>query len=110
MLAGVTRRDRHQATTAVIDAITDAGGWLADSTRFSNIAITLRFTIPAGSLAGWGAALAAAGVVLDDESRASLVDRGQTARDPDVEVTAALSLTFIHNEPDLRQEVPAVPG
>lgn len=109
-LAAITRRERHQAVGAVIDAIMDAGGWLVDSAQFSNLAMALRFVLPADGLAGWAAALAAAGVRLDEDSRARLAAHAAGAGAPEAEVPAALNLTFLHDEPDLRQAVPAVPG
>ncbi|WP_049974705.1 hypothetical protein [Azospirillum sp. B4] len=109
-LSAITRRERHQATQAVIDAITDAGGWLADSTQFSNMAMALRFAVPAAGVVAWAGALAAAGVRLDTDSQARLAECGASCLSPDAEIPAALNLTFLHEEPDLRQAVPAIPG
>ncbi|MDZ5649695.1 hypothetical protein [Nitrospirillum sp. BR 11828] len=110
MLAAITRCERHQATAAVADAIMAAGGWLVDSTQFSNLAMALRFVLPAEGLTPWAAAVAGAGVRLDEDSRARLVAQAAISHTPDTEITAALNLTFLHDEPDLRQTVPAIPG
>ena len=106
---GVTSADRHEVTAAVDKAILASEGWVVDHTLFSNIAITLRLSLPMGKLDDFKRRVAEAGVRLDDASQGSSC---ATTRDEDgeTEITVSLNVTFIHDEPDLRRTVPAVPG
>ena len=65
---------------------------------------TIRLTLPAGAFAGLVAALEEGGIAVDP-----LQDPGDL-RDPATECMATLQLTVIPDEPDLKREVPAVPG
>ena len=56
------------------------------------------------------ACLVLTGIALDDDSATKLNDLGAGERSGDEEVGLTLNVTFIHDEPDLRREVPAVPG
>ncbi len=110
MMSGVTKADRHQVTVDVNDAISAAGGWVVDHTLFSNIAITIQFSLPSLSLNDFRNSVVAANVKLDDDSIARIKSMvGKHAPKP-LDIAASLNITFIHNEPDLRREVPAVPG
>ena len=82
---------------------------MVDHTLFSNIAITIRLSLPIGKLGDFRSRLGEAGVRLDDAS----AEQSQIiARDDDgeAEITVSLNITFVHDEPDLRRPVPAVPG
>ncbi len=106
---GVTSADRHEVTAAVDRVILGFEGWVVDHTLFSNIAITLRLSLPMGKLDDFRQRLGEAGVRLDD---ASPEPAHSIAPDDDgeAEITVSLNITFIHDEPDLRRTVPAVPG
>ena len=52
----------------------------------------------------------AASVRLDDDSLTKIQAIGQKRLPEAVDVTGTFNITFIHNEPDLRREIPAVPG
>ena len=106
MLSAYTRGNRHDATAAIDDAITAAGGWLMDHTLFSNVAASFRFAVPQQGLAVLGSRFDTAGLGLDGDSRRSI----ETVSTSEDEITVALNVTFIHDEPDLRREIPAVPG
>ena len=109
-LVSVTKGERYRVTAAVSAAISDAGGWIVDHTQFSNIAITIRFALPPRGLDDLRRQIAAAGVRLDSSSLASLeAMAGEPLADGE-EIAVSLNVTFIHNEPDLRQVVPAIPG
>jgi hypothetical protein len=86
-------------------AIREAGGWVTDFRQFSNFAVVLEIQIPAGRLASLPALIEAEGISLSPPV-------GETP-DPErgvEEVTGTLRIEFLHDEPDLRIEVPAVPG
>ncbi len=110
MISGVTKADRHQVTTDVNDAISAAGGWVVNHSLFSNIAITIQFSMSPQKLDEFRDRVIAASVKLDDESIAKIRTAVEKHVPDPVDVTATLSITFMHNEPDLRREIPAVPG
>lgn len=107
MLEGISKRDRHQVIADIGAAVTSADGWVVNHTLFSNIAAAFQLSLPAGKLADFRAKLEAASVRLDAESLSRLEE---TTSPEDVDIFVSLALTFIHNEPDLRREIPAVPG
>ena len=104
MLTAVTRVERRAATSFVFDTVNRLGGWIDDVHMYSNLMNTIRLTLPAGAFAELVAALEEGGIMVDP-----LQDPGDL-RDPATECMATLQLTFIHDEPDLKREVPAVPG
>lgn len=110
MISGVTSADRHQATTDVNDAISAAGGWVVDHTLFSNIAIAIQFSLPSKKLDELRDRVIAASIKLDDDSIAKIQAMGKQSLNKPKDVAATLNITFIHDEPDLRREIPAVPG
>ena len=110
MLSGVTHANRHQVTAEVNDAVVSAGGWVTDHTFFSNIATNFRMVLTPHGLARFRELVLAAAVHLDDESDAKLADLIAREEGLPDELPASLNITFIHDEPDLRREVPAVPG
>lgn len=110
MISGVTSADRHQATADVNDAISASGGWVLDHTLFSNVAITIQFSMPSPKLGEFEDRVLAASVKLDDDSFGKMRAMQEKHAAMPADITASLSITFIHNEPDLRREIPAVPG
>ena len=103
-LSAVTKQERNAATTAVMDTIMAQGGWVEDVHLFSNIMTTVNFVMPANQIAGFVAALNGHGIHAEGAAPDSLKAVGDT------ETRCSLQLTFIHNEPDLKREIPQVPG
>ena len=114
MLSAVTRVNRHEVMSGINDIVVACGGWIEGHTLFSNIAATFRFVLPASGLAGFGARVDALGVHLDAASLEALAARslgaGEAGEVGEADVAGALAVTFVHDEPDLRREIPAVPG
>jgi len=113
-IQAVTRRPRIEMTALAERAVTDSGGWILDHHLFSNIAISLTFEIATASLARLLDELCATGLELTSDSHrhiAALADgsRGTGVTD-DGGITGYLQITFVHDEPDLRRDVPAIPG
>jgi hypothetical protein len=106
-LSAVTRGERSEATARVSDAIGEAGAWITDVHFFSGIQTTFAFEITADRLAALEAALLRAKVSLDRLSRERLA--GAAADTPE-EVQGTLAVTFAEGDPDLKHEVPTVPG
>ncbi|MCD2180205.1 hypothetical protein [Rhizobium sp. C1] len=110
MLTGVTHANRHQVTADINDAVVSAGGWVSDHTFLSNIATNFRMVLPPQGLARFRDLVTTAGVHLDAESETAVADLIANEKGLPEELPASLNVTFIHDEPDLRREVPAVPG
>jgi len=105
--SAITKTDRQTAISAIDAAVSSAGGWMMGHSLFSNISAAFRMSVPAQGYTVLGEKLADAGIRLD---QASLETLAEIASDNDQELVAALNVTFIHNEPDLRHTIPAVPG
>ncbi|MBP2297645.1 hypothetical protein [Azospirillum picis] len=95
---------------AVSEAISASGGWIVDHTLFSNIMATIRFAIPPAGLDDLKGRIMAAGIRLETADRPEPQQAGSKDPRPQDEILGSLNLTFIHNDPDLRIELPAVPG
>ena len=95
-------------------AITASGAWVVDVRLFSNVSVCFNFEIPSSHTAQLREALAATGLHLtkeSDDSFASLLEHESDADDlQESDIAGTLQITFIHNEPDLRIEVPQIPG
>lgn len=104
MLTAVTRVERKAATSFVFDTVNRLGGWIDDVHMYSNLMNTIRMTLPAGAFGALIEALEEGGF-----SMSTPVGLGEVG-DPQTERMATLQLTFIHDEPDLKREVPQVPG
>jgi hypothetical protein len=104
MLSAVTRVERKTATSFVFDTVNRLGGWIDDTRMYSNLMNTIRLTLPAGAFVELVKVLSEAGIAVDPPEGLDEI------RDPAAERMATLQLTFIHDEPDLKREIPAVPG
>ncbi len=104
MLNAVTRRERKDATSFVFDTVNGLGGWIDDVQMYSNLMNTIRLTLSAGAYPALIAALREGGIAVDEP------DEELAGADSAVERMATLQITFIHDEPDMKRDVPAVPG
>ncbi|GEO80613.1 hypothetical protein [Pararhodospirillum oryzae] len=110
MLSGITRKDRHAVIAEISDRISAAGGWIVHHELYSNLAVMIRFALEPTGLKTWRDSMVETALGLDDDSLRAL-DQAMAAPAPaGAEITVSLTMTFIHNEPDLRQIIPAVPG
>lgn len=89
-------------------AITDSGGWILDAKLFSNVSINLSFEIPASRIDSLREALELSELHLSTSSVESIAQHSSDEHSGDI--AGSLQITFIHNEPDLRIQVPAIPG
>lgn len=106
-LSGVAAGDRTTATERIRDALSEVGAWITDVHFFSGIQTVLAFDVEAAALAALAGALERAGLALDESSRKTLA---QAAAGAKAEVHGTLAITFVHGDPDLKHEVPSVPG
>lgn len=114
-LEGFTRDERHAMISRVREAFAASNASILDFKMFSNASLNINFELPARRIAELANALAATGLRLNDASRAALADwqrrddEGASSQHQ-AEITGALHITFIHHEPDLRLDVPPIPG
>ena len=94
--------------SAVSGAVAEAGGWIDDVNFFSNISVALRFVIPSSSGSHLVQLLSAVPLQLDSNGVDELTTL--SANGPSEEITCSLQITFFHTEPDLRLQIPSVPG
>ncbi|MBK8314126.1 MAG: hypothetical protein IPL01_08920 [Acidobacteria bacterium] len=112
-LAGITKNDRQGMITFIKEVIDESGGWISNFTLFSNISIGVDFVIPAGNSLRLLAALESGGLQLNEsgrrdiETQANLQDQSSETGS---EVTVRMNVTFVHDDPDLRIPIPAIPG
>lgn len=113
-LEAYTREERNEVVRRAEDAIGSAGGWLVDVSLASNKSAVLRFELPLRAAEGFRSALRATGLKANEDGLAVLDGLcEEAARSPEAgaeEVFGLLSLFFVHDEPDLRRVIPAVPG
>ncbi|MBL8172859.1 MAG: hypothetical protein JNJ50_32340 [Acidobacteria bacterium] len=116
-LNAITRGNRHQVVAEAKDAISASGGWVLDFKQFSNLSFCLNFELPSRSVTQLRAALAQIDLQLTEASEQLLAEfcapcasedprQQQAASD----LTGTLQITFVHNEPELRVTIPAIPG
>lgn len=103
-LRASTHEERSAAIWRITEALSERGAIVLDHRMFSNAAIAIFFELGDGDTAALRRALEAAGISFDAESEATLA-RGAEAGDP-----VSLYVTFVHHDPDLRIDVPEVPG
>jgi hypothetical protein len=95
-------------TDRVSEAINQAGAWITDFHQYSNILICINFQVPIANLDRLAAMLQETGLQLSQESLEQL----RSAHDSTLnthELVGTLQITFVHNEPDLLRNIPAVP-
>lgn len=109
---GLTTADRNETISRAREAITQSGGWITDFKLFSNVSLCINFELPPGHVSELCARLEAMSLHLSRESIDQMA--GYASPPPEKagvkEIVGTLQILFIHNEPDLRIEVPAIPG
>ncbi|HST22215.1 MAG TPA: hypothetical protein VLR90_13915 [Blastocatellia bacterium] len=103
-----TRSDRNLIIARAKEAILQSGGWVLDFKLFSNISICINFEIVTANIEELRAALNQLDLRLSKQSHEALESFKDEQKEGDIK--GALQITFIHDEPDLRRDVPAIPG
>jgi hypothetical protein len=99
--------------SGVKDAFLRSGGFIIDFHMFSNASLCVNFELPLGSVRKFRLLLSEVGMQLSDESEAMLKSyetEAVNAGAEEDEIVGTLQISFFHNEPDLRIEVPPIPG
>lgn len=108
-LDGFTKAERIGMTGRVSEAINLAGAWITDFHLYSNVLICINFEVPSANLGRLATSVQQTGLNLSQQSIEQLMPSDDLTL-IDKELAGTLQITFIHNEPDLLREVPAVPG
>jgi hypothetical protein len=106
-MQGKTNEDRHRVTSAASDAVGDAGGYVLDYKQFSNLAICFTIELPATGFSKLRNKLAELKVILEPPTEKEIALGEETA---ELDIAGSLRIAFLHEEPDLRVPIPAVPG
>lgn len=114
-LSASTRGDRNQTIWQVSEAVSNSGGYILDHQIFSNISICFRFELPARNIDRLHAALALPDLRLSIESERLISIWSNEKEELELEsqgtaIAGSLQITFIHDDPDLRITIPAIPG
>jgi hypothetical protein len=105
-LCATTSGDRDATTQKIRDGLSEAGAWLTDVHFFSGVQTVFVLELSPDRVRYLESVLRAAGLRLDDASLEALENAVQTTGD----VHATLAVVFAHGDPDLRHDVPAIPG
>lgn len=109
-LPGLTRVERLTAMTRLEEAIGRADGWLLDFHLFSNLAAAFHLEVPPRRFPQLLAALEEAGFSIDPPEAGADPSNPLSTGEEAGELAVTLQITFLHDEPDLRREIPAIPG
>ena len=94
-----TRMDRNEAIAKVNEVIGECGGWIVNHALFSNLMITINFELPSDQAVSFIENL-------DHMKLSPEVEYGM----PEVkeeDLRGQIMVSFIHNDPDLKRDVPA---
>jgi hypothetical protein len=97
----------------VKEAILHGGGYILDFHMFSNKAICINFEVSVGNIGRLYSSLKREAFLTQESDDLLAGYRDQLGRlegAKAADVAGTLNITFIHNEPDLRIEVPPIPG
>ena len=106
VLQGIAKGEPNETLNAIDDGFGRARASILDVHFFSGLHVSFSFEIHGADVATLADALAGAAVVLDEASLAALAE----ARALDHALPGTLAVTFAHGDPDVRRDVPSVPG
>ena len=94
-----TSIERNEAVAKASRSIAQSGGWIISHTLLSNMAATINFEIPLSKAESFIQKLA--------EAKFQPEVEGETPKSDEGDLRCQLTLTFIHNDSDLKRDVPA---
>lgn len=110
-----SKLERHDTIDLVKDLLSRGGAWVIDFKMFSNNILTIQFAITAEDIHKLQEALNQTALLVHEESTQQLDELAAevelaSEREKLKELNGGFVVHFIHNDPDLIIEVPAVPG
>jgi hypothetical protein len=103
----LTKRPRAEAVTQLKEALTAAGGWVTDYREFSNKTVCINLEIEERHCGGLLERLRNVEYVVEPETTRLLE---LVAPDGERMCAGTLCVTLMHDDPDEKTEIPAVPG
>jgi len=94
----VTRQERNSAITALSSAISSLGGWIVNHHLYSNAFASINFVIDFNKIDPLIAKL--------ESLRFETSIINDCDHNKEGEINGGIAIRFIHNEPDLKREVP----
>ncbi len=94
----VTQMERNLALQLLTDIISTHEGWIVNHQLFSNIAASIVFELPSDKMKDLCVSIESAGFKTDSDESFSVKTK---------EIRGSLAITFIHDEPDLKRNIPA---
>ncbi len=95
----VSRLDRNAALSFIKDCISKNEGWIVDHQLFSNVSASLNFELPAEKVEAFTLSLKKDGIRVFEKHQNSGVCEG--------DIRGSICITFLHDEPDMKRDVPA---
>ncbi len=94
----ITRIERNKALQLLMDGIQSCEGWIVNHQLFSNMSASIIFEIPSDEICKFYEKLQSSGFNINADENFV----GKTS-----DVRGSIAITFIHEEPDLKRDVPA---
>ncbi|MBF0194796.1 MAG: hypothetical protein HQL71_09565 [Magnetococcales bacterium] len=94
-----TTCERNKAINQVRNAIVGSEGWIIDHTLFSNILATISFDLPCNKVDNF----------IKKLKKATFTPKidGKLPKKGDGDLKCQISISFIHDEPTLKRDIPA---
>lgn len=111
-IKGFTRENRHEMIDYAVSSISDSSGWVTNHTMYSNKMIVINFEIEMKGIKKLLDLLNQNGIRLFEESRtiAHHFTEDMVKANESKEIMGTVNITFINDEPNIRNHIPAVPG
>ena len=103
----LTKRRSYEILPSLKDAIVAAGGWVTGYREFSNRAVCVNFEIEERHCQDLFSRLRTTGCVLDPRTIQSL---SEVAPHGERTCMGTLQVTLLHDDPDQKTHIPAIPG
>ncbi|MDQ3080120.1 MAG: hypothetical protein M3R03_09010 [Pseudomonadota bacterium] len=108
-LNAFSRLERQGVINSTTEALQKVGGWVEDVQFFSNVSVNLQCAITASAVPLLSVELNRLRIGLGRDET-DLLDHAAAKLFADQELAFSLQITFMHKEPDLRRQVPSIPG
>ncbi|MGM0752442.1 MAG: hypothetical protein ACQET6_10935 [Bacillota bacterium] len=111
-IKGFTRENRHEMIDYAVSSISKCSGWVTNHTMYSNKMIVINFEIEVSGIKELLHLLYQNGLNLFEESNEIINTFPEiiVKTNADKEMIGSLNLTFINDEPNTRNHIPAIPG
>ncbi|MED1205292.1 hypothetical protein [Heyndrickxia acidicola] len=111
-IKGFTRENRYEMIDYAVSIISKCAGWVTNHTMYSNKMIVINFEIEVRGVRELLQLLNQNGLKLFEESN-EIVKNFQeniVKGNEDKEIIGSINITFINDEPNTRNHIPAIPG